>query len=764
MDKLSVTLEKLRASEQDRFRTLCDQFDKKEWKKAFKTANDLLRAVPDQPDTLSVLGIIYYNAPPDEGGDKTKALEYIRTGLLKSRFASHICWYIFGLYNRAEGQFREAIKCFRSALKGDCNNITVNDELAALETQVGDYAGLLETRKTLLRLNPKTHITWVATAIAAQLNGEQAMAIRLLETAIRDFRANCKTRDERLFPPSEGLTARKKRERANVWLENRYTLQEMHNFMALVYEEQGKYARSLEYLCENEAELPDKLKLRETKARLNLAIGGYKEAETLYRELLKINPDSAIYHDGLIKALRIDPGDSAAVRAHAEWMVTEYPRSLYCKVYRLRVNMDGVVAAASGEETLFYTYLKDLLRENFAKGVPSMFQALKSTITSKHDLLVIADKVAMELVDENKDKESVDENVNENENKGENKENEENKIEIKEKDKIVEIPARVWALHFAAQTSSALGDHENAKKRIEEAISAAPEGVVDLLTAKARVLSHAGDAAAAADVYESARKLDLADRYLCSRASKYLIRAGRIDEAIANMSLFVRKGAGPTEGVLAKYQCVWFEYELALALYAKGDYARALKNFLLVIKDYQEYRSSLNDFHFFVFRKGTVISYYHLIKEPFNDVENYPRYTSAVAYAVRIYLDVFVHKEEKYSNKVELLPCPKPPRRPPVGKKLPANPVPEDRDPVGAYYINTVKDPLAEAKHLLESLPSKFPVKDVDGVVEDVLEVRAELMCAQKDKAAAEDALTKLREYNSESKFIPKIEELIKSL
>ena len=761
MDKLSSTLEKIRTSEQDKFRTLCDQFDKKEWKKAFKTANDILAVVPDQPDTLSVLGIIYYNAPEEEGGDKAKANEYIRKGLLGSKFQSHICWYIFGLYNRAEGQFREAAKCFRSALKGDSDNITVNDELAALETQIGDYAGLLETRKTLLRLNPKTHITWVAAALAAQLAGDQGMAVRLLEAAIRDFRTACATKDERLFPGPGALTARKKRERANMWLDSRYTLQEMHNFMALVYEEQGKASKALEYLAANEHELPDKLGLREAKARLNLKIGEWAKAESLYRELVKINPDCAEYHKGLMGALKIEESDREAVRKHAEWMVKECPKSLYCKVFRLSVNVE--------DEERFREYLNELLAEYFERGVPSMFQALKGTIASKTNLLTIADEVAIKLSEQKKEEVVVAEQKN-NEQKenvaSEQKENEEKKEEVSKKVEVVEeIPAHILALHFAAQTASALGKHDLAKERIEAAIASFPDSSssIDLLTAKARVLRHAGDVAGAADAYEAARKLDTADRYLNNRASKYLIRAGRIDEAIANITHFIRKGAGPTEGVLARYQCVWFEYEMGRYLYEKGDYARALKNFLLVVKDYQEYRRSLNDFHFFVFRKGTVVSYYKLIKTQFNTVENFPKYASAVAYAVRIYIDVAANKAEKYSKAVELLPVKKT-RKHAGNKKLPFVPVAEDRDPVGEYYINTVGEPLKEAKRLLEGLPKKMPVKDVEGVVEDVFAASAELACADKNKEEAEKALNRLKEYNSESKFLPKIEELIKSL
>ena len=44
------------------------------------------------------------------------------------------------------------------------------------------------------------------------------------------------------------------------------------------------------------------------------------------------------------------------------------------------------------------------------------------------------------------------------------------------------------------------------------------------------------------DYYEDARKLDLADRYLNARASRYKIRVDQVKEAEETMALFSKEG------------------------------------------------------------------------------------------------------------------------------------------------------------------------------------------------------------------------------
>ena len=86
-----------------------------------------------------------------------------------------------------------------------------------------------------------------------------------------------------------------------------------------------------------------------------------------------------------------------------------------------------------------------------------------------------------------------------------------------------------------------LRKYDLAFKYIDEAIEHTPT-VIELYILKAMIYKHAGDAERASVLYEEARKLDLADRYLNARSSRYLIRADHVEQAENTMGLFSKEG------------------------------------------------------------------------------------------------------------------------------------------------------------------------------------------------------------------------------
>ena len=64
------------------------------------------------------------------------------------------------------------------------------------------------------------------------------------------------------------------------------------------------------------------------------------------------------------------------------------------------------------------------------------------------------------------------------------------------------------------------GDSPKALAHIDEALAYTPT-VIDLHLTKARILKHAGDLAGAADECETARKMDLADRFLNTMSTRF---------------------------------------------------------------------------------------------------------------------------------------------------------------------------------------------------------------------------------------------------
>lgn len=120
----------------------------------------------------------------------------------------------------------------------------------------------------------------------------------------------------------------------------------------------------------------------------------------------------------------------------------------------------------------------------------------------------------------------------------------------------------IWLRWFLTQHYDYLGEHEKALELVGSAIDHTPT-VLELYMAKAKVLKHVGDLAEAAKVLDYARSLDTADRYINSKAVKYMLRAGEVDRAEELAGLFTREaGQSPMEQ-LTDMQCLWFMTEEA---------------------------------------------------------------------------------------------------------------------------------------------------------------------------------------------------------
>lgn len=46
---------------------------------------------------------------------------------------SHVCWHVYGLLYRSDREYREAIKCYRNALRIDSDNIEILRDLSLLQ-------------------------------------------------------------------------------------------------------------------------------------------------------------------------------------------------------------------------------------------------------------------------------------------------------------------------------------------------------------------------------------------------------------------------------------------------------------------------------------------------------------------------------------------------------------------------------------------------------------------------------------------------------
>lgn len=153
-------------------------YDAKQYKKALKTADQILKNSPDHGETVAYKGLVTYFLSEDK---KEEAYELIRKGL-KLDLKSFLCWHVYGIVCRMDNNYKEAIKCYTQALRLEKENYRVAGELACLQTQVRDYEGLIATRQQLLVLRSSLKMNWIALALAADLGGNKELALQTIDS------------------------------------------------------------------------------------------------------------------------------------------------------------------------------------------------------------------------------------------------------------------------------------------------------------------------------------------------------------------------------------------------------------------------------------------------------------------------------------------------------------------------------------------------------------------------------------------------------
>lgn len=73
-------------------------------------------------------------------GRKEEAYDHVRRGL-RNDLKSHVCWHVYGLLQRSDKKYDEAIKCYRNALKWEKDNIQILRDLSLLQVQMRDLEG-----------------------------------------------------------------------------------------------------------------------------------------------------------------------------------------------------------------------------------------------------------------------------------------------------------------------------------------------------------------------------------------------------------------------------------------------------------------------------------------------------------------------------------------------------------------------------------------------------------------------------------------------
>ncbi|OIW09085.1 hypothetical protein TanjilG_16312 [Lupinus angustifolius] len=103
------------------FKLIVKSYETKQYKKGLKAADAILKKFPDHGDDRSLIFV-----------------------LVQNDLKSHVCWHVFGLLYRSDREYREAIKCYRNALRIDPDNLEILRDLSLLQISLLEECGFLE--------------------------------------------------------------------------------------------------------------------------------------------------------------------------------------------------------------------------------------------------------------------------------------------------------------------------------------------------------------------------------------------------------------------------------------------------------------------------------------------------------------------------------------------------------------------------------------------------------------------------------------------
>ncbi|KAH7036515.1 NMDA receptor-regulated protein 1-domain-containing protein [Linnemannia elongata] len=581
----------LPSKEANLFREILKCYELKQYKRGFKGADQILKKFPEHGETLAMKGLFYNHLDKKE-----LAYEFVKKGI-RHDMKSHICWHVFGLLYRSDKNYEEAAKCYAHALKYDKENIQILRDLSLLQMQMRNLEGYVDTRHILLELRPQNRQYWVAVAIGYQLLGKPELGVKVLSTYEETLKDLPSTPD---YEHSELLL--------------------YHNTLL---EEVGDFQVALDHLDTIEKQVCDRKAIKEKRAKYFLALGRLTEAEAAYRDLLALNPDNMAYFEGLGKSLglggdRQTDEDEAKILEMFKQLQKEYPRSNAAKRLPLRYATGEAFVKVSDE------YIRSMLR----KGVPSLFVNIKTLYTDSTKQAAVEKLALGYLVALDKSK------------------------GFDHSGEVVEPPtALLWTLYFLAQHFDFKRETEQALGYINRAIEHTPT-LVELYMAKGRILKHAGDHVAAMGALNEARELDLQDRFINTKCTKYMLRADNMAEAEKTAVLFTRADIPNPLNDLVDMQTQWFSLEAGESNLRQGQIGRALKRFHQIDKHFNDYTEDQFDFHTYCLRKMTLRAYVSMVRLE-DQLRSHPYYVRAAQDAVQCYVRLFDKPDGSESEEME---------------------------------------------------------------------------------------------------------------
>lgn len=599
-----------------------------------------------------------------------KALKLIDTNLKKKSHAPSLALKGLLLYNihsangkNEDPQHVEAKLYFRKALKEDESNPIINHIIAIFSRAICDYAEAAKYyRLALDNGSENKNILKDLSVTEAQLRRYKAMATSRGEILdeFPGYRAHWTGLAVAHHLNETYNLAEKTLTRFEDLAEGKLSEPEFFEHSeCLLYKnriifESGDVKRALENLQKIEPNVLDKLSVYESRALYQSMLGDHKAASLTYRKLLQRNPDKVDYYYLLEASLGIASSETNKRLRLYNKLEKFYPRSDPPKIIPL-----VFLPSASRE---FESKLNAYLTSKLSRGVPSVFNAL-SFVYKNPEKAKVLERLVFEYLKEITS------------------------------DKVADPTVVVWTLYFISQHYLALHDLAKAEEYVDKAISHSPT-LVELYLLKGKITKHKGEFQKASEIVNSARLLDLQDRFINCKTVKYYLRSNDVDNAIKVASLFT-KNDNAVNGLkdLHLMQANWYLIEEADSYFRLFQEAKntllkrltildaedaeippetlkeikedidlvnkfkglALKRFNAVVKNYKDYDNDQLDFHSYCMRKGTPRAYIDMLHWA-DKLYDQPLFLRSVKGISEIYLQInhdLATKEDQKTNLFE---------------------------------------------------------------------------------------------------------------
>lgn len=435
------------------------------------------------------------------------------------------------------------------------------------------------SRGKILETRPSMRASWIAFAVGHFVNNSFDRCYEVIDKY------------------SEGLV-----EKGDAYEEGELSL-----FQNRCLEAQGKYQEGIDHLIKSK-NIVDKLSSRVKTAEYLLLLGKFEDSLKIWKELVSEQGENYRFHCGLQCAfLQLDT-ESAKSMLQLKRLdlpctvlpLSESQKSDLCRFY----DEQKFKSRAATKIRLFITSdleadLSAYLIRSLRSGIPALFQDICAMITIPHSTIshrMVATKDPIAVRDHSVTKMTLkllDKFISNLSTSGTFEENSSNEKEPP--------TALLWAKFLRCHLYEICGNLNDALQEVKECIVHTPTAL-EMIMKKARILKKMGMIQEASQVMDECRSLDLQDRFLNNKTTKYFMRADRIEQAQQTIAMFTKHEGNP-EQILTDLQCNWYELESAEAMMRDSRVCNSLKKLYSVRKHFNDYIDDMLDFHAYCVRK-----------------------------------------------------------------------------------------------------------------------------------------------------------------